>query len=136
MNDAQRRGGSRLGDRIVRFTFDGGPYQGREGDTVASALLESNVRAFGRSVKYRRLRGLLAAGPEEPNALLTVGVPPAVLPNVPAPQVRIHAGMVLRSQNRWPSLRWDVASLLQAGGGFFGAGFYYKTFMWPSWRAY
>ena len=43
---------------------------------------------------------------------------------------------MLRSQNRWPTLRYDAASLLQAGGGFFGAGFYYKTFIWPSWHTY
>jgi sarcosine oxidase subunit alpha len=44
--------------------------------------------------------------------------------------------MRVRSQNRWPTLRHDFNALLQLGGGFFGAGFYYKTFMWPSWRAY
>jgi glycine cleavage system aminomethyltransferase T/NADPH-dependent 2,4-dienoyl-CoA reductase/sulfur reductase-like enzyme len=79
---------------------------------------------------------VLTAGPEEPNALLTVGDGPAVIPNVPAPQLILRDGMVLRTQNRWPSLRYDLASLLQAGGGLFSAGFYYKTFIWPSWHAY
>jgi sarcosine oxidase subunit alpha len=120
----------------VRFTFDGRAYLAREGDTAASALLAAGEHAFGRSVKYRRLRGVLSAGPEEPNALLTVGVAPNVLPNVPASCLQLRDGMVLRSQNRWPSLRWDLASLLQAGSGYFGAGFYYKTFMWPSWRTW
>ena len=136
MSAARHRRGARLAAGQVRFSFDGREYEGRAGDTAASALLAAGVRAFGRSVKYRRLRGVIAAGPEEPNALLTVGVAPAVIPNVPAPQLCLREGHILRSQNRWPSLRWDLASLLQVAGGFFGAGFYYKTFIWPSWRTY
>jgi len=136
MSDAKFRAGLRLEAEPVRFSFDGRQYAGQRGDTAASALLAHGVRFLGRSVKYRRPRGLLAAGPEEPNALLTVGRPPAIISNVPAPQLVLTDEMVLRSQNRWPSLRYDLASLLQAGGGFFGAGFYYKTFIWPSWRHY
>jgi sarcosine oxidase subunit alpha len=136
MTAAKLRTGVRLQAEPVRFSFDGREYSGQRGDTAASALLAHGVRWLGRSVKYRRPRGLLAAGPEEPNALLTVGTAPAVIPNVPAPQLVLSNGLVLRSQNRWPSLRYDVASLLQAGGGLFGAGFYYKTFIWPSWRRY
>jgi sarcosine oxidase subunit alpha len=130
------RRGSRLREETVRFTFDGHEYLGLRGDTAASALLAAGVRRFGRSVKYRRLRGVLTAGAEEPSALLTVGRTPAVIPNVLAPQLEIVEGLELRSQNRWPSLDVDLASLLQAGGGFFSAGFYYKTFIWPSWRTY
>jgi sarcosine oxidase subunit alpha len=128
------RQGTRLGSGTLHFSFDGRRYAAQEGDSAASALLANGVRALGRSVKARRLRGMLAAGPEEPCALLTAGTAPAVVPNLPAPQLVLHEGLVLRSQNRWPSLHWDAASLLQAGGGLFGAGFYYKTFFWPSWR--
>ncbi|MEI8298243.1 MAG: 2Fe-2S iron-sulfur cluster-binding protein [Pseudomonadota bacterium] len=135
MSGTQRRG-TRLTDTSLRFTFDGREYCGQVGDTAASALLASGVRAMGRSVKYRRLRGVLAAGPEEPNALFTVGTSPAVIPNVYAPQLELRDGMVLRSQNRWPSLKYDAGSLLQVGSGFFGAGFYYKTFIWPSWHSW
>lgn len=130
------RVGTRIASESLRFSFDGLKYFGQNGDTAASALLANGVRAMGRSVKYRRLRGLLAAGPEEPNALFTVGDSPTVIPNVSAPQLVLRDGMVLRSQNRWPSLKFDVASLLQAGEGFLGAGFYYKTFIWPSWKTY
>lgn len=133
---AGTRRGTRLSDQPVRFSFDGRDYLGQVGDSASSALLAAGVRAMGRSIKYRRLRGVLTAGPEEPNALFTVGTAPAVIPNVAAPQLAITDGLVLRSQNRWPTLRYDAASLLQAGGGFFGAGFYYKTFIWPSWHAY
>ena len=98
------RRGTRVTGATLRFTFDGREYCGQAGDTAASALLASGVRAMGRSVKYRRLRGVLAAGPEEPNALLTVGTSPTVVPNVYAPQLELRDGMVLRSQIRWPSL--------------------------------
>ena len=135
MSETVRRG-TRLTAGAIRFSFDGREYTGQPGDTAASALLAQGVRHFGRSVKYRRLRGVMAAGPEDPGALLTVGRPPHVIPNTPAPQLLLRDGLVLRSQNRWPTLSFDVASLLQAGGGFFGAGFYYKTFMWPGWRTY
>jgi glycine cleavage system aminomethyltransferase T/NADPH-dependent 2,4-dienoyl-CoA reductase/sulfur reductase-like enzyme len=130
------RYGTRLGPGAFTFTFDGQEYCAREGDTAASALLAHGVRWFGRSVKSRRLRGVFTGGAEEPSALLTVGVDPLVVPNVPATQLVLQPGMVLRSQNRWPSLRYDLASLLQAGGGLFTAGFYYKTFFLPSWRTF
>jgi sarcosine oxidase subunit alpha len=133
---AGTRRGSRLSDQPLRFSFDGREYRGQVGDTASSALLAAGVRAMGRSIKYRRLRGVVTAGPEEPNALVTVGTAPAVIPNVAAPQLAIADGLVLRSQNRWPTLHYDAGSLLQAGAGFFGAGFYYKTFIWPSWHTY
>jgi methylglutamate dehydrogenase subunit C len=132
----QLRSGLRITAETFAFYFDGRQYRAQRGDTAASALAAAGVRAFGRSIKYRRLRGLLALGPEEPNALLTVGDFPACIPNVPAPVVRVEPGMRLYSQNRWPSLRFDLASLLRLGAGFWGAGFYYKTFMWPSWKFY
>ena len=58
--------------RPLPFTFDGRPYAGYAGDTLASALLANGVHLVGRSFKYHRPRGLLAAGSEEPNALVTV----------------------------------------------------------------
>jgi len=130
------RYGVRLKPGTVRFTFDGRSYEGRQGDTAASALLANGVVWFGRSVKSRRLRGVMTAGPEEPCALLTVGEYPNLVPNVPATECVLQEGMVLRSQNRWPSLAFDFASLLQWGGGLFTAGFYYKTFFLPGWRTF
>ena len=136
MNGSGPRQGLRLGAEPLCFTFDGREISGFMGDSAASALLASQVTLLGRSVKYHRPRGLLTAGPEEPNALLTVGAAPLLIPNVSAPQLAVREGLEIRSQNRWPTLRLDAAALLGLGGGFFAAGFYYKTFMWPSWRAY
>ena len=64
------RGGQIDRSREIGFTFDGRTYRGHPGDTLASALLANGVRLVGRSFKYHRPRGILAAGAEEPNALM------------------------------------------------------------------
>ena len=56
----------------IRFTFDGRQLTGLAGDTLASALLANGVKLVGRSFKYHRPRGILSAGAEEPNALVTL----------------------------------------------------------------
>ncbi|MDN2567561.1 sarcosine oxidase subunit alpha family protein [Aquibium sp. A9E412] len=118
-------------DRPVRFTFDGRPYTGFAGDTLASALLASGVTLCGRSFKYHRPRGVFAAGLDEPNALVTVLRGAVREPNVPATQIEIHPGLRVESQNRYPSLAYDVGAVNQLGGPLLAAGFYYKTFMGP-----
>jgi heterotetrameric sarcosine oxidase alpha subunit len=130
------RRGARLSEQSFEFSFYGRQLSAQQGDTLASALLANGQRLVGRSFKYRRPRGLLTAGVEEPNGLVTVGSGAFRVPNVPSPRLRLAAGMIITSQNRWPSLQFDLASSLQLVKGFLGAGFYYKTFMWPSWRFY
>lgn len=118
--------------RTARFTFDGKTYQALEGDTVASALLANGVHLVGRSFKYHRPRGILSAGPEEPNALIDVSRDAARRqPNVRAPVQEVFDGMKVSSQNRWPSLAFDIGGVNNLMSPFFAAGFYYKTFMWP-----
>jgi sarcosine oxidase subunit alpha len=116
----------------VRFRFDGRVYSGRAGDTLASALLANGVQVVGRSFKYHRRRGIVTAGPEEPCALVTLIGPSGREPNRPATTVPLTEGLVAESQNRWPSLRFDVLSIFGTLSRFLPAGFYYKTFMWPS----
>lgn len=115
----------------VSFRFDGHDYGGYTGDTVASALLASGVRLVGRSFKYHRPRGVMTAGSEEPNALVEVLEGAQVTPNTRATMQEVFAGLNTRSQNRWPSLRRDLMAVNDLMHPFFGAGFYYKTFMWP-----
>ncbi|MCX7285662.1 MAG: 2Fe-2S iron-sulfur cluster-binding protein, partial [Novosphingobium sp.] len=118
--------------RTVSFSFDGQTYRGHPGDTLASALLAAGVTLFGRSFKYHRPRGVLGAGVEEPNALVSVDRGPGrFTPNLRATSVEIHEGLVAVSQNRWPSLKNDFTSINDRLGMFFPAGFYNKTFMWP-----
>ncbi|MDF1669102.1 MAG: sarcosine oxidase subunit alpha family protein [Roseovarius sp.] len=117
--------------RPIGFSFDGRQYQGFQGDTLSSALLANDVRLVARSFKYHRPRGVLTAGSEEPNALVTTGLQGAQDPNVRATTLELFEGLMARSQNRWPSLGVDLMAINDLAAPFLGAGFYYKTFMWP-----
>jgi sarcosine oxidase, subunit alpha len=124
--------------RPINFTFDGRPLTGFAGDTLASALLRNGIHLVGRSFKYHRPRGILAAGAEEPNALVTVRRDDArYTPNLRATQVELYEGLEAHSQNRWPSLAFDVGGFNNIISPFIPAGFYYKTFMWPpgAWKS-
>jgi sarcosine oxidase subunit alpha len=117
----------------VTFTFDGRPLTGFAGDTLASALLRNGIHLVGRSFKYHRPRGILAAGAEEPNALVAVRRDDArYTPNLRATQVELYEGLEAHSQNRWPSLAFDIGGFNNILSPFIPAGFYYKTFMWPA----
>lgn len=116
----------------IRFTFDGKSYTGFNGDTLASALLANGVQLMGRSFKYHRPRGPVAAGSEEPNALVgVIGPNGRETPNLRATQVEIYDGLTAESQNRWPSLSFDANAINDLFWPFLPAGFYYKTFMGP-----
>ncbi len=119
--------------RPVRFSFDGKLFEGYAGDTLASALLANGQRLMARSFKYHRPRGPLTAGPEEPNALVTIREPDGqCTPNVRATEQEIFPGLVAESQNCWPRLSFDLMAVNDLLAPVFVAGFYYKTFMWPA----
>ena len=126
------QGGSRI-DRTkpVSFSFDGKSLSGFAGDTLASAVLGSGQVLFGRSFKYHRPRGVVGLGAEEMNALVGVGTGARHEPNLRATQVELFNGLTAVSQNRWPSLSFDVGAVNSMFSRFFPGGFYYKTFMWP-----
>ena len=117
-------------DNKIYFKFDGKKYAGNLGDTIAAALLRNNVKLVGRSFKYHRPRGIYTCGIEEPNALVQI-VNEHNEPNVRATVKKIYEGMIVRSQNRWPSLKMDFGYINNALSPIFSAGFYYKTFMGP-----
>ncbi|MFN6977382.1 MAG: 2Fe-2S iron-sulfur cluster-binding protein, partial [Gemmobacter sp.] len=125
--------GGRLIDRArtLRFAFDDRWLRGHPGDTVASALLAQGQRLMGRSFKYHRPRGPVAAGIEEPNALVTLGRGARAEPNVRATEAELFDGLRAASQNHWPSLAFDIGILNDAAARFLPAGFYYKTFIHP-----
>ena len=124
--------------RSLRFTFNGKGYQGCQGDTLASALLANGVRLVARSMKYHRPRGLVAAGAEEPNAIVQVGEGARTLPNLVATQVELYEGLTARSVNVFPSVDFDLRAVHGWFARLMPPGFYYKTFMWPAgfWRLY
>jgi methylglutamate dehydrogenase subunit C len=116
----------------MSFRFDGRTYWGFAGDTLASALLANGVTLVGRSFKYHRPRGILTAGPEEPNALVELRTGARREPNTRATTVELFDGLEAASQNRWPSLAFDLLSVNQLFSPLLVGGFYYKTFMWPA----
>ena len=124
--------------RRLNFYFDGEVMYGHPGDTLASALLANGVRLVGRSFKYHRPRGLMAAGGGEPNGLVRLRQGGRAEPNVRATDIVLYDGLVAASQNRWPSLKFDLGAVNDRLSPLFPAGFYYKTFMWPAnmWPAY
>ena len=118
-----------------RFRWNGKRLSGFEGDTIASALAAAGEHVFSRSMKYHRPRGILTADYWDPNLLVQVGDDP----NVRAGHRLLEAGMDVRAQNVWPSLRHDIKAANGLVSRFLTAGFYYKTFMrpqklWPSYE--
>lgn len=71
--NARLDAGGRI-DRTIswRFTVDGEEFTGHPGDTLASALLANGRIAAGNSLYEDRPRGIMAAGVEEPNALVKI----------------------------------------------------------------
>jgi sarcosine oxidase subunit alpha len=119
--------------RRLRFSFDGRRYEGFAGDTLASALIANGRHLVGRSFKYHRPRGIMCAGSDEPNALVNVKRDAArTVPNLRATTVELFEGLTAESQNRFPSLRFDLGAANDLVSPLLPSGFYYKTFMWPA----
>lgn len=122
--------------RTLTFTFNGERLTGHPGDTLASALLANGRCLVARSFKYHRPRGIVAAGVEEPNALVTIGTGASAIPNLKATEVPLTDGLVAASVNCWPGPRFDLRSVHQWAAPLLGAAFYYKTFIWPNWHVF
>ncbi|TDP61242.1 2Fe-2S iron-sulfur cluster-binding protein [Roseateles toxinivorans] len=122
--------------RPLSFTFNGERVDGFAGDTVASALLGQGIVHVGRSYKLHRPRGIFTCGIEEPTGLLDVGSGATLTPNTRATDVAASEGLVARTGNAWPSLKFDIAALNNKFASLLPAGFYYKTFMWPHWHLF
>jgi sarcosine oxidase subunit alpha len=117
----------------IHFRWNGRKLPAFAGDTVASALLANNVAIVGRGMKLHRPRGVFTIGPEEPNALVTLGRGALLEPSARATMIPVRDGLEVRAQNAWPSVRFDLARTLDRTAGLWGAAFYHKTFKWPSW---
>ncbi len=122
----------------LTFRFNGRAFEGFAGDTLASALIANGVDVVARSFKLHRPRGVMTDGPEEPNAIVTVGEGPDRTPNLKATEVPLTQGLVATSQNCWPSVNHDFGAVTGLMSPLLGAGFYYKTFMAPqgAWTIY
>ena len=122
--------GGRLVDRTrrLRFRFNGRDYEGHPGDTLASALMANGVRLVGRSFKYHRPRGIVAAGAEDPNAVVQLDGDEDE-PNARATTLELTEGLSARSVNCWPGVGFDLGAIADRFSPLLPAGFYYKTFM-------
>lgn len=125
--------GATRGARLA-FTFDGRPFEGFAGETLAAALIAGGERVVARSFKYHRPRGVYGFDRDEPNALVTRGDEVATL----ATRVQLHDGLAARAVNAWPSARFDLRAVNDLFSRLLPAGFYYKTFMGPdgAWQRY
>ena len=95
----------------ISFKFNGKKYFGYEGDTLASALLANGIHLVGRSFKYHRPRGFIAAGVDEPNAKVQLyHGSEKTEPNATATEVELVEGLVAKSQNCWPSVSFDFGA--------------------------
>ncbi len=123
--------------RTLAFTFGGRKLAGHPGDTLASALLANGEHFVARSFKYHRPRGILAAGSEDPAALVEIGADGSRDPNVRVTEQELYEGLAARPQNCWPTLHYDFGAVNEWIAPFIPAGFYYKTFKgWPGWMRF
>ncbi|MEX1204263.1 MAG: glycine cleavage T C-terminal barrel domain-containing protein [Dongiaceae bacterium] len=118
--------------RPVSFSFQGRPYPGFAGDTVASALAANDVWLLSRSFKYHRPRGVLTMAGQDGNTIVQVGDAPTVL----ADRRAIDDGLAVRAVNYDGSLERDWGNLIEPFARFMPVGFYYKAFYKPkgAWR--
>jgi sarcosine oxidase, subunit alpha len=135
--DYRLAGGGRIDrSRQLSLHWNGRKVPAFAGDTIASALLANGVRVVGRSMKFHRPRGILTAGIEESNALVTLGSGAEIEPNARATMVPVCEGLSVHAQNCWPNVEFDLGRVFDATSPLWPAGFYNKTFIWPSWRFY
>jgi sarcosine oxidase, subunit alpha len=120
----------------MEFRFNGRLLRGVEGDTVASALLANGVRVVSRSFKFHRPRGIFSGGYEEPNALIQLHSGVHSIPCARATLVPLSAGLEISSEAGWPSASFDLLRAIDFVHPIFAAGFYNKSFLWPSWHVY
>jgi len=108
----------------ISFSFNGRRITAYEGETVAAALYAAGVRIFSRSFKYHRPRGLLCLNGHCAHCLMRVDG----IPNVRVCREKVRAGMVVQSQNAWPSLKLDLSAVTGYLDFLFRPGFQYRYF--------
>jgi sarcosine oxidase subunit alpha len=115
--------------RPLTLTFEGRVVPALAGQSVAAALYAAGVRVFSRSFKYHRPRGLFCVAGDCPNCLMQVDG----RPNVRTCVEPVRPGQVVRHQNAWPSLGFDVLRVFDRFDSWLPVGFYYKRFHKPRW---
>jgi sarcosine oxidase subunit alpha len=115
--------------RTITFNLEGRSIPAIEGQSIGAALYAAGRRVFSRSFKYHRPRGLFCVAGDCPNCLMHVDGRPNVRTCIePARQ-----GQMVRTQNAWPSVDFDVLRIFDKFSSFLPVGFYYKQFHKPRW---
>src|SRR5262249_21338529 len=115
--------------RELSFRLDNRTIRAYEGESVGAALHAAGVKILSRSSKYHRPRGLFCTAGNCPNCLMQVDD----MPNVRVCIEPVRDGMDVRSQTGWPSVRFDVFTVLDSLGFLFPVGFPYRYFIRPRW---
>ncbi len=123
-------------EKPLSFKFNGKQLQAYQGDTIASALLANGISTVSRSFKYHRPRGIMSAGVEETNALLTASDGNGDIPAVRTTVRALIDGHQINSPNGFPSINFDLGRVLDFTHRLWPAGFYNKVFKWPNWHWY
>lgn len=116
-------------DQLLTFTYEGRRIQAYERETVGAALFASGVTTLSRSFKYHRPRGLFCMAGRCSNCLMEVDG----TPNVRTCIEPAREGMKVRGQHAWPSVERDLLAWFDKLDRFLPVGFYYKTFIHPTW---
>ena len=117
-----------LGEELY-FKFDGKTIKALAGDSITSALVASGKTIISRSFKYHRPRGTYDVFGQGHESLVTVNDEPNLL----ADRVLVRNGMIVKSQNAWPSLEFDIGEINNLIVPLLPNGFYYKMFHKPKW---
>lgn len=121
--------GSRINRaKPVRFSFENKPFEGFEGDVIASALAAGGQWMLSRSFKYHRPRGLMSMAGAEADTLVQLPSDP----NAQADLTPVAEGLQVTAQNVNGSLDRDRDAFMDKLGRFMPVGFYYRTFMGPT----
>jgi len=114
---------------MASIRFEGRSIPIQDGDTIAAALHRSGIEILSRSFKYHRPRGLYCLTGDCANCLLKADDEPAVRACVtPATD-----GLQVSRENAWPSVDHDALEIFWHIRALLPVGFYYKTFVRPSW---
>jgi len=118
----------------LAFSFDGKPYQGFAGDSIASALLANGRFLLSRSFKYHRPRGPLTMAGQDANTLVQLPSEPNVL----ADSHLLENNVQVTGQNFNGSLDNDKDAYLGKFSKFMPVGFYYRSFYKPkgAWKVW
>ena len=77
----------------IEIRWHGRKLSAFAGDTIASALLANDIHIVGRSMKFHRPRGILSAGVEETNGLVSLGRGAELEPSARATMLPVREGL-------------------------------------------